>query len=124
MNGVYLCKHLPPPEFPRYPMTEPQQKVVELEMMKTRIESMNKIHHIELLKILKRFPNVKLNENKSGVYINLMFLPEEPLREINQYLSYIHDQESAIMTVESRKEEYKSTYFSEKQNKEEGVLLL
>ena len=85
---------------------------------------MSKTHHIEILKILKRFPNVKLNENKSGVFINLMFLPEETVEEMNKYLQYIDAQESTIMTVESQKEEYKNAFFTEKQNKEESVLLV
>lgn len=85
---------------------------------------MSKTHHIEILKILKRFPNVKLNENKSGVFINLMFLPEETVEEMNKYLQYIDAQESTIMTVESQKEEYKNAFFTEKQNKEEGILLV
>jgi hypothetical protein len=96
----------------------------DLESLKQKIEKMNKKHHIEILKILKRFPNVKLNENKSGVFINLCFLPNEPLEEIAKYLTYIDVQESAIMTVETRKEEYKNTYFIEKQNKEESSLFI
>ena len=96
----------------------------ELEMLKMKIEKMNKKHHIEILKILKRFTNVKLNENKSGVYINLVFLPSEALEEIHKYLSYIDQQESSIMTLETQKEEYKNTYFSEKQNKEENALFV
>jgi len=104
--------------------TETSKNTAQLELLKNKIESMNKNHHIEILKILKRFPNVKLNENKSGVYINLLFLPEDTLMEINNYLSYIDAQESEIMTVESQKAEYKNTYFSEKQNKEESVLLV
>jgi hypothetical protein len=96
----------------------------ELEMLKLKIEKMDKKHHIEILKILKRFSNVKLNENKSGVYINLVFLPSEPLEEIQKYLSYIDQQENSIMTLETQKEEYKNTYFSEKQNKEENALFV
>lgn len=96
----------------------------DLESIKQKIENMGKKHHIEILKILKRFPNVKLNENKSGVFINLCFLSNEPLEEIVKYLTYIDVQESAIMTVETRKEEYKNTYFIEKQNKEENALFI
>jgi len=47
-----------------------------LELMKTVIEQMNKIHHIEILKIIKKNSLIKINENKSGVYINLTVIPE------------------------------------------------
>jgi hypothetical protein len=103
---------------------QPSNETHDLESIKEKIESMGKTHHIEILKILKRFPAVKLNENKSGVFINLCFLPREPLDEIAKYLTYIDVQESAIMTVETRKEEYKNTYFIEKQNKEESALFI
>jgi hypothetical protein len=99
-------------------------KIDELTALKTRIETMSKTHHIEILKILKRFSAVKLNENKSGVFINLIYLPEEATDELQKYIEYIDAQESEIMTVESRKEEYKNAFFTEKQNKEEGVLLV
>ena len=49
---------------------------IELEKIKTRIEKLTKEHQLEILKILNSAPDVKLNENKSGVYINLSFLPK------------------------------------------------
>jgi Ni,Fe-hydrogenase III component G len=101
-----------------------QQNIAKLEHLKERIESMNKKQHIEILKILKRFPDVKLNENKSGVYINILFLPEETIRELEKYIQYIEEQESAIMTVETQKNEYKNTYFTNKQDKEEPALMI
>jgi hypothetical protein len=101
-----------------------QQNIAKLEHLKERIESMNKKQHIEILKILKRFPDVKLNENKSGVYINILFLPENTILELEKYIQYIEEQESAIMTVETQKNEYKNTYFTNKQDKEEPALMI
>jgi hypothetical protein len=100
------------------------QNIQELEHLKNKIESMNKKQHIEVLNILTKFPNVKLNENKSGVYINLLFLPENTILELQKYIQYIDEQESAIMCVETQKAEYKSTYFTDKEDKEENALLL
>ena len=52
-----------------------------LENIKKTIEEMNKFHQIEILKILSK--NLcKINENKSGVYINLSFLSKEIIDEI------------------------------------------
>jgi len=99
-------------------------RAIYLEALKNKIEKMSKTHHIEILKIFKQFSNVKLNENKSGVYINLCFLPEEPLHEIQKYIRYIEIQESSIMSVETQKAEYKNTFFSEKQNKDESVVFV
>jgi hypothetical protein len=94
----------------------------ELEQMKSRIENMNKQHHIEILKILKKNPNVKLNENKSGVFVNLSFLQKSIIDEIASYTSYITDQESCIQQLETQCKEFKNTFFVEKEDKDNTVL--
>ena len=81
--------------------------MVELDKMKSRIEGMNKLHHIEILKILKKSLNVKLNENKNGVFVNLSFLPIEVIDEMKSYVSYVGEQEKSILTMEAQQEEYK-----------------
>jgi len=86
---------------------------MNLEFMKNKIEKMSKSHHIEILKILKMNSNVKLNENKSGVYVNLSFLPQDTISEIEKYLNYIQDQESALVFLENQKEEFKNIFFTE-----------
>lgn len=86
-------------------------KVAELEFLKNKIENMGKTHHIEVLKILKKNGSVKLNENKSGIFVNLSFIPEETLHEINEYLNYIHLQENVLLSAETQKEEFKKNYF-------------
>ncbi len=83
--------------------------------LKDKIEKMPKNNQIEVLGILKKFqntnPNIKLNENKSGVFVNLSFLCKDILDEINKYVSYVNDQENIINTVELKKQEFKSTFF-------------
>jgi len=91
------------------------KNIAVLETIKTRIEQMNKTQHIEILKILQNNPAVKLNENKSGVYVNLSFLPDQTLVELNDYLAYVQDQESALRSNESQKLDFKKTYFDEKE---------
>ena len=92
-----------------------------LEAMKKYIESMNKFHQIEVLKILSK--NLcKINENKSGCYINLSFLSKEVVDEINEYISYTKQQEDSLNRTEQQKEVFKNAYFIEKDNKEEMTL--
>ena len=83
----------------------------DLENMKRKIESMSKNHQIEILKILKKHQDVKINENKSGVFINLTFLPENTLNEMRDYLNYVHDQENSLSEFESQKKEFKDAFF-------------
>ena len=66
---------------------------------------------MEVLKIFKKYPLVKLNENRNGVYINLSYLPEETIVELNQYLNYVNEQETNLEQIETQKEEFKSTFF-------------
>jgi hypothetical protein len=93
--------------------------IPKLENMKNIIENMSKTQHIEILKIINKHPMVKLNENKSGVFINLTFLTENLLNEIDQYLIYTKEKESMLDPVEKEKNEFKNTYFIEKENKDE-----
>jgi hypothetical protein len=79
-----------------------------LETMKNRIEKMGKTQHIEILNILKKNPTVKLNENRNGVYINLSYLPNDVIEELQKYLDYLKDQESNLEKMEIQKEEFKT----------------
>jgi len=80
----------------------------EIENLKRSIEVLSKTHHIEILKILKKFPEVKLNENKSGVYINLTFLSKIVLDSITEYLTYINGQEKMLEYAEIEKINFKN----------------
>jgi hypothetical protein len=94
----------------------------KLDQLKTRIENMPKYHQIEILKILSKKLS-KINENKSGCYINMTFLPEDTLKEIEEYVGYIKDQEESLETMEYQKEEFKNAFFVEKENKDNPTVL-
>jgi len=79
---------------------------------------MTKHHHIEILKILKKTPSIKLNENKSGVFVNLSFLPHAAIEEIVKYIDYISKQEQSIELLEIQCENYKNTFFDKKEDKD------
>jgi hypothetical protein len=94
-----------------------------LEIIKSKIEVMDKKHHIEVLKILKKNPAIKLNENKNGVFVNLSFLPKQAIEDLEKYIHYIDDQESSLLTVEYQKREYQNAFFVDKGVKDDGLLL-
>jgi hypothetical protein len=85
-----------------------------MEELKTKIEHMSKHHHIEILKILKKNPSIVLNENKSGVYVNISFLPEQSIQEITNYVKYIDEQEATLSSTETQKLDFKNTFFNKK----------
>lgn len=84
---------------------------IELEKIKTRLEKLSKDHQLEILKIFNTSSDVKLNENKSGVYVNLSFLPKEIIGKLKAYLDYVQDQEKMLLLAESKKEDFVKAYF-------------
>ena len=78
----------------------------ELEIIKSKIESLSKEQHIEVLKIIKNESNICINENKSGVFINLSYLEPSVLQSLQKYLAYISDQENLLTPLEKLKMEY------------------
>ena len=86
-------------------------KEEQLDHIKNTIEKMNKTQHIEILRIFKQNPHIKLNENRNGIYINLSYLSQESIDKLTQYIEYVDEQERNLEKMESQKEEYKSTFF-------------
>ena len=93
-----------------------------LDILKKTIEKMNKVHQVKVLEILSKH-SCKLNENKSGVYVNMSFLPKEVLDEINEYIGYVSEQEESFNTAEYQKEEFKNSFFIEKEDKDNPTVL-
>lgn len=97
------------------------EKVEKLETLKKTIETLNKYHQVEILKILTK--NLcKINENKSGCYVNMSFLNEESIEEIEKYIAYVKDQEESLNTMEYQKEEFKNAYFITKEDKDNPTI--
>jgi len=78
---------------------------IELEEIKNKIENMTKTQHIEILKILKKYKNIKLNENKNGIYINISYLPPKIILDIKTYIKYIDDQTVILENKTTNKNE-------------------
>lgn len=100
-----------------------EYKTDDLIFLKNKIENMDKMHHLEILKIIKKFQNVKINENKNGIFLNLSCLSIEILNEISTYVSYILEQEKSIQQIEIQQEDCKN-YIIEKKNKDKNSFIL
>ena len=75
-----------------------------------KISALETKEHIVIGTILRKYPSVKLNENKCGVMVNLATVPDEAIQEIEKYLSYINTQQTVLNKIESQTNEYKQ-YF-------------
>lgn len=83
-----------------------------LKNLKAHIENMEKTHQIEILKILRDDNKVILNENKSGVFVNLTYCPENTIETIEKYIDYTKDQDALLKTAEQEKNIVKSEFFN------------
>ena len=86
--------------------------VSELNYLRESIENMNKFNQVEVLRILNKYSNVTLNENKYGIHINLSELKKEVLDDLSIYVKYVVTQETSLNAIEQQKEDYRNTYFS------------
>ena len=92
----------------------------DLNILKEKIESLDKFHQIEILKILNQENSCILNENNNGVFINLTNINENVIKDIISYLDYVKKQEKQLTDVEVQKDVLTNTFF--KDNKDNVVL--
>ena len=88
-----------------------------------KIEGMPQFNQIEILKIISKHKEIILNENKNGIHINLTEISSVVIDELCDYINYINAQELNLNIIEAQKEEFKNTYFTKdnkKDNKDNG----
>lgn len=86
--------------------------VNDLESLCTVVELMDLFHQKEILKILSgHTERVTLNENKNGVLVNLTDVPDDIIKEINDYIIHVNKQEKELGCDEAIKEQLKTEYF-------------
>lgn len=89
------------------------EKIDVLTKLKESIENMDKNNQIEVLRLFHK-NQVILNENKNGVYVNLTELNHDTLSHIYKFVDYIDSQENKLNQEETIKQEYKNTFFDNK----------
>ena len=87
-----------------------------LDNLKQRIESMDKNHQVEILRILNDV-ELKINENKNGSFINLTELPTEHIDKLKDYVNYVEEQQKQLKIGETEKESIEKNYFNVTFNK-------
>jgi|LakMenEpi03Aug12_release.lakeMendotaPanAssembly.Ray.scaffolds.fasta_scaffold1637603_2 hypothetical protein len=81
-------------------------------MIRDLIHEMNKYNQIEVLRIMKNYENITLNENRYGIHINLTDLNEEQINELTSYINYVSIQETTLNYGEQQKNTFKNELFS------------
>ena len=101
-------------------MSENSYDLNKLNYIREQIENMSKFNQIEVLRILTKFKDVIINENKYGIHINLSELENDVLHELLMYIKYVNTQEIYLNNIEQEKEKYKNTFFV-KDNKDIAI---
>jgi hypothetical protein len=79
----------------------------QIQKMVDKIGLLDPCHHIAIAAILKEEGNVKINENQSGLMVNMSLVSAEVVLKIQNFLDFIAAQESQLKDLEDRKEECK-----------------
>jgi hypothetical protein len=79
--------------------------------LSSAIEKMTSAQHVEILRIITTTDTIKINENRSGVYINMSLLSQDTIDAIQKYVNYLADQEAILAPVEAAKTELESGAF-------------
>ena len=82
----------------------------ELNNIKLIIEKMDKVHHIEILKILLNEENNYINENNNGTFINLSDLKDSTIQKLKDYIIYFDKQQSQLINLENQKKKIENLF--------------
>lgn len=100
---------------------------LDLHTLKEKIEELNKIHQIEVLRILQKQDKITLNENKNGIFINLTNVNNSTIAELKKYLEYVKQQENQLLEIEAEKNKLSNQFFisntGAKDNKDTGSMM-
>lgn len=96
--------------------TSENERTNKLIMIRDLIHEMNKYNQIEVLRIMKKYENITLNENRYGIHINLTDLNEEQINELSLYINYVSVQETTLNYGEQQKNTFKNEMFSVEPN--------
>jgi hypothetical protein len=94
-----------------------ETKTNYLMSLKDGIEKMPSIHQIEILRILHS-KQTQINENKNGVFVNISKINDTTLRELEDYMNYVIQQEKQLNEIEEQKQYLSKEYFENKTHKD------
>jgi hypothetical protein len=84
---------------------------MDLDKLKEKIEKLDKIHHIEILKIIIE-NDVNVNENINGIFINLTDINNPVLiNKLEEYINNYEKQELHFQENETIKSNLETTFF-------------
>jgi len=74
---------------------------------------MSTYHQKEILRILSEDPDVCINENKNGTFINLSEQKQNTIDKLTKYSIYVYEQQKSLDKQEAEKQHLQKTFFTE-----------
>ena len=72
----------------------------ELKELCQKLEEMSKINQVEALRIFHKHNKEMINENKYGIHINVTDVENHVLKEIEEFIEYVSNQEKNLNDME------------------------
>ena len=72
----------------------------ELKQLCSKLECMTKINQVEALRIFHKHNKDMINENKYGIHINVTDVEDNVLKEIEDFIQHISNQEKELSKIE------------------------
>lgn len=73
------------------------------------VKGFSKSEHIEILKIINKYDDIKYTENNNGIFINLNSVPEKLLLEIEKFVSYFLIKKDYLKEEKNKQDKIKKT---------------
>jgi len=83
-----------------------------LQMLRDSIESMEKVHQLRILEIIKN-NNIDYTENTNGIFINMTILSIQLITSIQEYIKYVGLQQQQLDKGEKDKETLKNEFYKD-----------
>jgi hypothetical protein len=88
-----------------------QKPITEsLKILRDDIESLPILHQVEILRILYK-NHITFSENKNGVFLNLSYVDLDIIHKINEYVTFVKNQENQMCEFEKKKLTLSNQYF-------------
>lgn len=73
------------------------------------VKGFSKSEHIEILKIINKYEDIKYTENNNGIFINLNSVPKKLLLEIEKFVTYFLIKKDYLKQEKSKQDKIKKT---------------
>ena len=82
----------------------------ELKELCQKLEEMSKINQVEAVRIFHKHNKDMINENKYGIHINVTDVENNVLKEIEEFIEYVSNQEKKLNHMEELQQDMQTKY--------------